>query len=165
MSSLLDNLPDVIRKIELSDVKASNEEDNKPFIIVCSRQLENSEIELFKHFGRILEWHESYMNIPLSQHKFDYCLVDVNQKSHRMLLMKEDLNKYHVICLVKWHEDSDDFIGDVNSENVMHNLPPRMPFKADWDRLLLSKKIRKPNCLKSVARVFFKALSGWENSH
>jgi hypothetical protein len=161
--SLLDNLPDVIKKIELSDVKASNQENNKPFLIVCSRELENSEVELIKHFGKTLLWQESYMNIPLSQHKFDYCIVDVNQKSHRMLLMKEDLDKYHVVCLVKWHEDSDDFIGDVKSENVMHHLPPIMPFKGDWDRLLLSKKIRKPNCIKALGRVFLKVLNGWSN--
>lgn len=162
--SLLDNLPEVVKKnIELSDVKASNEQNNKPFVIVCSKQLEQHEIELFKHFGKVLEWHESYMNIPLKNHQFDYCLVDINQKSHRMLLMKEDLSNYHIVSLVKWHEDSDDFVEDVHSENVLHNLPPKMPFKADWDRLLLSKKIRKPNCLKSLGRVFLKALNGWSD--
>ncbi len=164
MSSLLDTLPNVIKKIELSDVKASNEETESSFIVVCSRQLSVEEIDLFKHFGKVLEYHDSYINIPLSQHKFDYCLVDVNQKSHRMMLMKEDLNKYNVVCLVKWHEDSDDFVEDVHCKNVMHNLPPKMPFKADWDRLLLSKKIRKPNCLKSLGRVFLKVLNGWSNS-
>lgn len=165
-SSVLDNLPQVIprKNIELSDVKASNEQDNKPFVIVCSKSLEPSEIELIKDFGKLLIWSESYMNIPLKNHVFDYCVADVNQKSHRQMLMKEDLSNYHVISLVNWHEDSDDFVSDVKSENILHHLPPRMPFKADWDRLLLSKKIRKPSCLKSIGRVILKALNGWEDS-
>lgn len=160
--SVLDNLPQVINiKPSLEDVKSSNENKVKPFIIVYGDKIPSKDIELLKNFGRCLEFHESYINIPLANHKFDYCVVDIREKSHRQMLMKENLENYHIVVICSWFQEDDDFIKDVMAENILHHLPEKLPFKSDFDKLLLSKKIRKPSCSKIVLRVLKKVLSGW----
>lgn len=153
--SLLDNLPPVIkREVELSDVKAVDvQSDNKPFILACSRPLKPEEIDLLKSYGsKVLVWHESFRNIPLAQHRFDYCVFDLNEKTHRDTLAKEDLKVYHVVCIVGMLDGYDDFPGDIGAENLVRTIPQRQAFKAEFDRLLLAKKIRKPSVAKTILR-------------
>ena len=79
--SLLDQLPKVIRKeLDPSDVKAQARADDKPFLLCCSRDIEHSDLELLKSYGKILEFHESFRNIPLESHQFDYALFDLRQR-------------------------------------------------------------------------------------
>jgi hypothetical protein len=166
MSLSLDNLPPLKKSVDLSDVKSSSkttdlEKKDKPFIIVHSREVELEEKELLRSYGTILEWHPSFQNIPLTSHKFEYCLVDVNNKDARMLLMKTDLSLYHVVILCRRWEQEDDFVNDCQSENVLRRLPPRQAFKQDFDTLLLSSKIRQPNCGKALIRFLWKAVDGF----
>jgi hypothetical protein len=77
--------------------------------------------------------------------------------------MKTDLSQYHTIILSKKWQSEDDFIGDVQAENVLRSLPPRQAFKPDFDKLLLSTKIRSPSCAKSFLRLFLKVLTGYSD--
>lgn len=151
--SLLDNLPKVIRReIDQSDVKAQSARDDKPFLLCCSRDLEPEEIELLKHYGKLLVFHHSFVNIPLGSHQFDYAAFDLREKTHRDTLAKEDLSGYHVVCVVGLLDKYDDFVLDLKAENLVKTFPSRQAFKSDFDRLLLSAKIRKPSVLKSLFR-------------
>jgi hypothetical protein len=154
--SLLDNLPPVIkRELDQSDVKAvdiPDQVDNKPFILACSRPLKPEEVELLRSYGKVLIWHESFRNIPMSQHKFDYAVFDLNEKVHRDTLAKEDLKAYHVVCIVGLLDGYDDFPVDIGAENLVRTFPHRQAFKGEFDRLLLAKKIRKPSIAKTILR-------------
>lgn len=163
-SSVLDKLPSVIKQmVDESDVKSVVDDVDRPFLIVHSRKVEQEEKELLKSYGPVLEWDSSFINIPLSSHKFNYCLLDIHNKDVRMLLMKTDLSQYHVVILSRKWESEDDFHEDVEAENVIRSLPPRQAFVSEFNRLLLAKKIRKPSCGKAVLRLVLKVLSGYSD--
>lgn len=170
MSLSLDNLPSLSelgreaprkKNIDLSDVKSSSEQKEKPFILACSRNIEAEELELLKSYGAVLVWHESFRNIPLSSHKFDYAIFDLREKTHRDALMKEDLAKYNVVCIVSVFDTFDDFPQDIEAVNCVRSFPARQAFKGDFDRLLMSSKIRKPSLIKSVLRFLCALSDGW----
>lgn len=154
--SVLDNLPPVIKKeLDLSDVKAVDiprHGDDKPFVLACSRPLKPEEIDLLKSYGKVLVWHESFRNIPLAQHQFDYAVFDLNEKVHRDTMGKEDLKAYHVVCIVGLLDGYDDFPVDIGAENLVRTFPHRQAFKNEFDKLLLAKKIRKPSVAKTILR-------------
>jgi len=151
--SLLDQLPKVIRKeLDQSDVKAQAPADDKPFLLCCSRDIEQHELELLKSYSKVFQFHESFRNIPLSSHQFGYGLFDLRLKVHRDALMKEDLSHYHIVCVISLLDSRDDFVHDLKAENCVRTFPERQAFKSDFDRLLLSAKIRKPSVLKSFLR-------------
>lgn len=151
--SLLDQLPKVIRKeIRQDDVKAQLADDEKPFILCCSRDLEAHELDLLKNYSKVFQFHESFRNIPLSSHEFSYATFDLRQKIHRDALMKEKLDGYHIVCVVGLLDSYDDFVSDLKAENCIHSFPQKQAFKSDFDRLLLSAKIRKPSVAKSLLR-------------
>lgn len=180
--SLVDNLPPILQSragLEKKAEKVANEVveeekavvprplvddrvvDNKPFILVCSRELKPEEMIDLQGYGKVLVWRDSYLNIPLREHIFDYCLVDIHNKLHRQMLMKEDLKAYHLVCVVGYLDAHDDFIEDTNAENSVRSLPDHQAKKSDFDRLLLANKLKKPNVLKSCLRAFLRVLAGW----
>ena len=152
--SILDSLPPVIKRdLDLSDVKEPPPDKNpKPFVLACSRALKPEELELLKSYGKVLVFHQSYVNIPLAQHQFDYAIFDLHQKVHRDTLAKEDLTNYHVVCVIGCLDGHDDFSQDLHSANCVRTMPARQAFKSEFDRLLLAKKIRAPSVLKSIWR-------------
>jgi len=151
--SLLDQLPKVIRKeLDSSDVKAQAPADDKPFLLCCSRDIEQHELELLKSYDKVFQFHESFRNIPLSSHQFRYGLFDLREKVHRDALQKEDLSRYHVVCVISLLDSRDDFVSDLKAENCVRSFPERQAFRSDFERLLLSAKIRKPSILKSLLR-------------
>lgn len=151
--SILDNLPPIKRDLDQSDVKQVEVKlDSRPFILACSRELKPEELELLKSYGKVLVFHQSYMNIPIAQHQFDYAVFNLNEKVHRDTLAKESLAAYHVVCVVGLLDGHDDFSADIHAENNVRTFPARQAFKSEFDRLLLAKKIRAPSFLKSVIR-------------
>jgi len=151
MSSILDKLPTFVN-INKVDVKASSEPQEKPFILACSRELKPEELDLLKEYGKVLIFHQSYINIPLSQHQFDYAIFNLHEKVHRDTLAKEDLTKYNVVCIVGLMDSHDDFSEDIHAVNCVRTIPQKQAFKSEFDRLLLNKKVRAPSLLKSVWR-------------
>jgi hypothetical protein len=153
--SILDSLPSVIKKqIDMSDVKEIEvkQENEKPFILACSRNLKPEELDLLKSYGKVLVFHESFRNIPLSSHKFNYAIFDLHQKVHRDTLCKEDLTNYNVVCVIGVLDKHDDFVEDLDAVNCIHTFPDQQAFPKEFNRLLLTKKIRKPSMLKTVWR-------------
>jgi hypothetical protein len=151
--SLLDQLPKVIRKeLDSSDVKAQAAADEKPFLLCCSRDIEQHELELLKSYDKVFQFHESFRNIPLNSHEFRYGLFDLREKVHRDALQKEDLSRYHVVCVISLFDSRDDFVFDLNSKSCIRSFPQRQAFRNDFERLLLTAKIRKPSILKSLLR-------------
>lgn len=164
--SLLDTLPKVIRKeLAQDDVKAQADAiDNKSFLLVCSRDLEPAEMDILQSYGKVLIWRPSYMNIPLAQHEFDYCILDARRKEDRSLLAANPLDPYHVVVITHKYLSLDDLSHDVGAENVISKLPAHQAFKSTFDRLLISKKVRSPSCAKSIIRFLLNLVNGFPDS-
>lgn len=155
--SILDHLPPVIKRdLSLEDVKVADQDSGKPFVLACSRDIKADEMDLLKLYGKVLVWDSSFRNIPLSAHKADYIIFDLRDKVHRDTLAKEDLGAYHVVCIVGLLDSYDDFASDLGAVNLVRTFPARQPFKSEFDRLLISPKIRKP----SFAKIFLRFLCG-----
>ncbi len=162
--SILDSLPPVIkREVDPSDVKeVDGPKDARPFILACSRALQPEELELLRSYGKVLVFHESYRNIPMASHLFDYAVFDLHSKVHRDTLAKEDLSRYHVVCVIGRLDGHDDFSQDLRAENCVRTMPARQAFKSEFDRLLLAKKVRAPSMLKSIWRFLCALHAGLE---
>lgn len=144
---------------------------NKLFLIVCSRDVNNDELNLLKLYGKVLQYDDCHINIPLfeliKQNEANYVLFDIRNKEHRMAISKAisscKENNAHLVGLVRSWEKLDDFIGDSNCENCMSHLPPKQAFKSDFDTLLLEKKIREPSIFKNVLRLASNFFNGFRN--
>lgn len=142
---------------------------DKLFLIVASRDLESDELDLLKLYGKVLEYDNCHINIPLfdliRQNDANYVLFDIRNKEHRMAISKAlsecDKNNAHIVAIVHSWEKLDDFIDDSKCENCMSSLPPKQAFKNDFDTLLLEKKIRQPSVAKNFLRILYKVFSGW----
>lgn len=175
------NLPDVIVpqqvQVAVLDNKENKENENRPlasaenpvFLLVCSRDLEEEELNLLSLYGKVLAYDKCHVNIPLdqliSQNRANYVTFDVRDKNHRMAISKAvDItsNKHvHTVAIVHSWEKLDDFVDDAGCENCLSSLPQKQAFKKDFDTLLLEKKIRKPSCAKNMLRILLKAWGGW----
>lgn len=162
--SILDQLPPVIKQgVSLEDVKVQDEPTGKTFILACSRLLTPEEQELLKLYGRLLMWDSSFRNIPLKSHKADYIVFNLMEKVHRDTLAKEDMSDYHVVCIVGLLDSYDDFAKDIGAVNLVRTFPARQAFKGEFDRLLLSPKIRKPSLAKTLLRFLCGLAHGLES--
>ncbi len=143
--------------------------DSPVFLIVSSRDLEEEEVNLLNLYGKVLQYDDCHVNIPLDQliqqNNATYVVFDVREKNHRMAISKANIqheNEHvHVVALVSSWEKLDDFVDDAGCENCLASLPPKQAFKKDFNTLLLEKKIRKPSCAKNVLRIVLKAWNGW----
>jgi|LauGreDrversion4_2_1035121.scaffolds.fasta_scaffold10363_7 hypothetical protein len=178
--NVLDNMPmpDVVapklQSVQAPPASNANNVNNDAnlnkqiFLIVSSRDLEEEERELLQLYGKVLDYDNCHVNIPLdqliNQNNADYVVFDVRNKQHRMAISKatvqHDNPNVHVVALVNAWEKEDDFVDDANCENCLANLPPKQAFKRDFDTLLLQKKIRQPSCAKNLLRLISKALGG-----
>lgn len=162
--SILDHLPPVIKRdLSLDDVKLADESQGKPFILACSRPLTPEETDLLRLYGKVLVWDSSFRNIPLKSHKANYLVFNLMEKVHRDTLAKEDLTSYNVICVVGLLDSYDDFASDLGAVNLIRTFPARQAFKGEFDRLLISPKIRKPSLAKTVLRFLCGLANGLES--
>lgn len=150
--SLLDNLPAIIPKSELKqdDVQSVAGGDDKPFIIIHSREVLQDEKDLLRSYGEVLEYSPAYVNIPLAKLRFRYLLLNINEKEARVLLQKNSTEAYHVVCLCRWWEKEESFLEQIKPENVLRKLPARSPFADDFNRMLLTSKVSAPSCALAI---------------
>lgn len=169
VSAVLGNGNNAQSHDEKHDNKVLADADQPVFLLVCSRDLEDEELDLLKLYGKVLAYDNCHINIPLdqliTQNNANYVTFDVRDKNHRMAISKAaDITSnphVHIIAVVHSWEKLDDFVDDAGCENCLANLPPKQAFKKDFDTLLLEKKIRQPSCLKNVVRLVLKAWGGW----
>lgn len=158
IARVLNELPRAMKQVAEEEKKShiNSTLEDRPFLLIHSREIEPEERELLKTYGSVFEWDPSFVNIPLSVHSFRYGLLNLHSKDVRMLLMKTDLSPYHIVIVSRKWESEDDFHEDIQAKNVIHSFPPRQAFAADFNRLLLTPKIRKPSCAKAMLRFLCK---------
>jgi|Laugresu1bdmlbsd_1035121.scaffolds.fasta_scaffold53574_2 hypothetical protein len=135
---------------------------DEAFIIAISRDLSDDEMDLLKEYGKVVVFHPKvYNNIPIESIDFDYLILDIRQSDDRHYLQRvnvQTLEKYNFVSVCHSVQKSEDFHEEMGVDNVLTKLPPKQAFKADFDRMMLQKKISKPNagisCIKSVFRLF-----------
>lgn len=136
--------------------------ESEAFVIVCSRDLSEEELSLLKEYGRVVLFDSKvYANIPIQSLDFDYLVIDLRKSEDRNYLQQISvpvLEKYNLISVCHSMQKNEDYHQELGVDNVLTKLPLKQAFKQDFDRLLLKKKISKPNagasCIKSVFRLF-----------
>lgn len=136
--------------------------DTSAFIIVLSRDLSDEEIELLKEYGKVVKFgHRVYTNITIQAIDFDYFLIDLRNSEDRQYLQQIPLHileKYNLISICHSVQKNEEYHQELGVDNILTKLPAKQPFKAEFDRMMMQKKISKPNagvsCIKSVLRLF-----------
>jgi hypothetical protein len=136
--------------------------ESTAFIIVLSRDLSDDEMELLKEYGRVVKFdHRVYTNIIIKAIDFDYFLLDLRNSEDRQYLQQIPVNvleEYNLVSICHSVQKGEDYHQEIGVDNVLTKLPPKQAFKAEFDRMMLQKKISKPNagvsCIKSVFRLF-----------
>jgi hypothetical protein len=132
------------------------------FIIVISRDLSEEESTLLRHYGKVVEFDfKVYTNIPLQSIQFDYFILDLRRSEDRHFLQQIPVNvleQYNLISVCHSIQKGELYHEEIGVDNVLSKLPPQQAFKQEFDRMLMQKKISKPNagtsCIKSVFRLF-----------
>ena len=132
------------------------------FIIVISRDLSEEELDLLVHYGKVVEFDfKVYTNVPLQSIQFEYFILDVRRSEDRHYFQQigvDILEKYNLISVCHSIQKNEEYHEELGVDNVLTKLPNRQAFKHDFDRMLMQKKISKPNvgasCIKSVFRLF-----------
>jgi len=137
---------------------------NDRFIILYTKDIEDTDISLLKEYGKVLIFDPKvYVNVPLHILEFDYILLDLRRKEDRQYYSQIDksfLDRCHVISLCYSFEKNDEIHEEIGSANILSKLPEKQAFKADFDRLLLLKKIGKPRAALSLFKSFIRLVKG-----
>lgn len=147
--------------VKNEDDKAENknkedDEKEKDILIIYSRDITRSEVVRLQQYGNVLEYDDCHINIPVDSlietfHPH-YFLFDVRKKNHRLFLTKDFRSRYHIICMIRWYDLLEDFIEDVECDNVIKELPSEDSTnnQKEFDKTLLHPKIRRPNCCRNI---------------
>lgn len=166
--SLIDTLPPVIvpkvepipheeKKFDLQ----LEEEEEKRFIIICSRDLSPEDEGIFKQHGKTLRWKkECFFNLPFSELDFDFLFIDIREKEARLTLNRQDLSKYSKVAYVyAIQKGIDDFLNEVDTVDIS-SIPQYAINAKDFKHQLLTQKITAPSLTKSFLRYAAKCFLG-----
>jgi hypothetical protein len=124
-----------------------------PTLILISKDLADEDLAIFQEFGKVVQWKETFVNLPFAQlQKCDYLVVDCRLKSARLSLAKEDLSKYNVVHYTTWLQKAEDIVKQVPGA-VITSVPSRCTNKDDFDCQLLTPKLVSPSLIKSFLRL------------
>ena len=124
-----------------------------PTLILISKDLASEDLTIFEEFGKVVQWKETYVNIPFkSLTPADYLIVDTRLKSARLSLAKEDMSQYSVVHYTTWLQKAEDIITQVPGA-VITSVPDRATNKDDFDQQLLTPKLVSPSLIKSFLRL------------
>lgn len=143
---------DIAEAIEVP-VQSYPQKVGVPTLILISKDLADEDLAVFQEFGKVVQWKENHLNLPLAQlQQCDYLVVDVRSKSARLTLAKEDLSKYNVVHYTTWLQKAEDIVKQVPG-SVLTSLPSRAVNKQDFDTQLLTPKLVSPSIIKSFLRL------------
>lgn len=151
LPAIIQELPKVLappEPIELDDVKLDH---HKKFILCITRDLSKADKALLRHYELVEYDDQIHKNIKIDAFPWDILVFDLRQKSDRYALMKEVLPyraKYHVICYCHGFEVEDI---DIECDNIFSSFPAEQALKADFEMLLLMKRIKKPKWYIALA--------------
>lgn len=151
MSSILDNLPSLIPRAQQAPVENDDNEpfNDRRFIIILSRELEEEDKRIFRQHGKVLEWKPAYLNVPFESLEYDYLFIDVRTKEARLTLNRQDLTKFNLVSYCYWiQKNTDDFLLQLKPVQIT-SIPQQAINRKDFEQMLLSTKIHAPSIAKS----------------
>lgn len=166
--SLIDSLPPVIAPIAKEAPKEEKQfdielqpDEEKRFVIVCSRDLSDEDEAIFKQHGKTLRWKkECFFNLPFEELDFDFLIIDARVKEARLTLGRQDLNKYNLVAYVyAIQKGIDDFLNEIDTVDVS-SIPKFAINAKDFKHQLLTQKLPAPSVTKSFLRFALKCLFG-----
>ena len=144
---LIDGLqsnPNQSKAEKVIDSADSSETPNKKMLIIHSKTIEKSDLDLLSKFGRVIKFNPSLINIDLHTINFDYLLIDSNDKSG-MASAEEHYDSDFVFAHYSHFFEKDHF----DSINAFTKFKDAKD-KASFDKLLLkSKQLERPSKWKS----------------
>jgi len=134
------------------------------FIIIITKDIKEDEVKLLKEYGKLILFDDKvYHNLPLSSIDFDYLIMDLRKREDRNYLQQIDYQKIehiHLISICHSFEKFDEYHQEIGVHNILTKLPDRQAFKADFNRLLLLRKISKPSVTLSCFKSFIRLVKG-----
>jgi hypothetical protein len=121
-----------------------------PIVIITTRDID---LELFKSYGKVIQYEPCYNNIDLSQLDFKYLFLDLRKSDDRVYYQKHVAPLKDQVKEVLYHypfEDYDDFDVDVRRTKIPHKQATVEMFH----QLLFQPQLPKPRaCLSFLAKV------------
>lgn len=163
LPAIIHELPKVLeppQPIELDDVKLDN---HKKFVLCITRDLSKDDKALFRNYELVEYDDQIHKNIKIESFPWDILVIDLRQKGDRYCFMKEVLPRrqhYHVICYCHGFE-TDEI--DIECDNVFSSFPEQQAVKADFEMLLLMKRLKKPKWYVHLASCMISFLQRAKN--
>ena len=135
---------------------------SEQMIFVISKDMKEEELALLREYGRVIMFeYRVYVHVPIDTLEFDYFILDIRRREDRHYFQQIDpltLRNMNLISFCHSFEKEDEIHLEMKVDNIITKLPDKQAFKIDFDRLLLQKKLSKPNavasCFKAVFSVF-----------
>ena len=124
----------------------------KRFIILHTVEIPSKDLDLLREYGKVCVYDASVESqIPIKDLKFDYLILNLNDKAHRRYYDGNDTTDYNVVVFISFLEQFDAFVDGLEAQNKLTDFPERCHHKEDYDRLLLAKPSDAPNkCLSGI---------------
>lgn len=117
----------------------------KQVIVLHTVSVKQEDLLLLQGYGRVVAYDVQVEgNMSLTTLKFDYLLLDLREKSHRLYFDSQDTSGCTVVCLCSVLEKFDAFISNLNVHSFTE-FPQRTHNKIDFDALLSLPATEGPN--------------------
>ena len=153
LNQVVDVVRDVVNVIE--DVKCNCVP--KIFLILYTRDLEEEEKKEFANFGSVVYYDQiRFAGFTVDQGvdnlKPDYIMLDLRISEHKHFFQQiDDPEKFSIVAILSKIHKYNNFADEIEElvDNVIYKLPQIQPFKIQFDKSLLSKKLSVPGVFAS----------------
>lgn len=137
--------------------------NNKRFVIIHTVEIPEEDLKTFQSYGKVVMYnYEIENNISLDNLLFDYMFIDMNCRNGRRYYDNSDTTNYNVVAYISFLEKFDNYIYNLDAQNVLSAFPPRVHYKEMFDASLLQTVTDAPSKCLSVINFcssFFSSLS------
>jgi hypothetical protein len=129
-----------------ADFKLDLSDQLKKIVICTSRDISETDRDIFKSYGRVLDYdHDIHNNLRPDVFLWDYLIIDLRQGGDRYFLMKQILpfrEKYNIVSYCYAVEKSELVKG---ADNQISAFPKRQARREDFDMILLTERVKAPS--------------------
>lgn len=167
------SLPPVIQAIQMDELKLPPPHKSPEFkaqldlqvplkkIIICTtRDIAKEDLAIFEGYGRVVEYdHSLHNNLPVSAFLYDYLIIDLRESGDRYFLLKSVLpfkSEYTIVV----YSFAFEFEVVPEADNHISSFPKKQAHKIDFDLILRSQRISKPNWWISLFSCVLSAYNG-----
>lgn len=124
-----------------------------PIVVILTRDIKPEELDLFKSYGKVIQYEPCYNNIDLLQLDFQYLFLDLRKPDDRVYYQKHVAPLKDDVKEVLYHhpfEEYDDFDVDIKRTK----FPQKQATVDMFHQLLFQAQLPKPRaCFSFLAKV------------